>query len=236
MFSSCSNFNQPVGNLDNLIDGSSMFIGCTNFNYPVGNLYNLTNGFGMFSWCSNFNQPVGNLDNLTNGASMFSECTNFNQPITNLNNLVNGSHMFRNSKSLLTTDSGDYYFPNIVDGSWMFAQPQYVSTGFSDMGLCMPNARNVSNMFNGGSKFSSGLYSPFFCFGDFPELGTGGLKNFLPTDGGAAIYILLPPTVPLSTSNAIYNCLVNGEAFGHSGLIGGLQIWNNWTSYPDYPF
>lgn len=240
MFQGCLNWTRPdgtsplIGNLDNLVEGSGMFMG-SSFNSPLV-LNNLVNGQNMFTSCSNFNQLIGNLGNLTNGVGMFRYCNNFNQPITNLTSLVNGSGMFQGSKSLLTTDSGSYYFPNLINASYMFAQPEYVSTGFSDMVLCMPNARNVSNMFNSGSNFSSGIYSPFFCFGDFPELGTGGLKNFFPTDGVAAIYILLPPTVPLSTSNAIYNCLVNGSAFGHAGQIGGLTIWNNWTSYPDFPF
>lgn len=87
----------------NLDSTYGMFANCTNFNQPLNNLNvsGITNTRLMFTACYAFDQPLNNWDvsNVTDMQSMFSRAMSFNQPLDNwdTSSVTNMAQMFYGS-------------------------------------------------------------------------------------------------------------------------------------------
>ncbi|WP_264551941.1 BspA family leucine-rich repeat surface protein [Flavobacterium sp. N2038] len=160
MFTTCTSFNQPLGNWNTLkvTDMSSMFSGATAFNQDIG-AWNVSANItfaSMFQSATAFNNGGSNTINnwmfknsgTINMTSMFQQCASFNQPIGNWNtgNVTTMNSMFRIASSF-NQNIGAWNVSNVTDFSLMF----YIATTFNNGGS--PDINNWSLKTTGTISF-----------------------------------------------------------------------------------
>ena len=230
MFVNGYNLNQTFHLSSSITDASSMFNNCRALNSVItfdpdfnGNVNNL------FSHCHMLNQNIRIPSTLTNLVSMFYYCENLNQNIQ--------------------LPSGTMYITGMFNGCLNLNQNIYIPYGVTGLSVTFRDCRNLNQniyipetvttmaqAFNYCNKLRQNILVPsrveslYWAFANCHLLQTVSIKStsvttlqnaFRNCQNLTSIYI--NHLIPKSTSNAIYNALVNGYAYGNKSY--------HWTVY-----
>ena len=242
------NFCEPTDNF--ITNMASTFTGCEKFNQPVQIPDSVTNMSDIFSGCYNFDQNVQIPDSVTDITSAFYGSFNFNQNIrvpngvTSLYQTFGGLYVTLN----LTT------FDEIILGCPNFDQNIQIPNSVTNMlstfrcddnlnqnilipnsviklSSCFDNCYNLNQnilipnsvtLMNGVFQNCNNLNQPNMYI--FSQNVTGMRNAF---KGCHINNIHIPTSVPKSTSNFMYNCLVNGDTgitFPASNIFNDLPV------------
>ena len=191
------NFCEPTGNF--ITNMSSTFMDCKKFNQPVQIPDSVTNMGGIFSGCFNFNQNIKIPNSVTELFGPFCGCLVFNQNILIPNSVTNMMEAF--GAVTLGPSFDDISCPNLN-------QNILIPNSVTDMTSCFRYCNNLrqSDMY----IYSQNITSMAHAF-----------------QGCHVNNIHIPTSVPKSTSNFMYNCLVNGNTgitFPASNIFNDLPV------------
>lgn len=200
MFNNCRALNSNItfdpdfnGNVNNL------FSHCNSLNQNITIPSTLTNLYSMFYYCENLNQNIQLPSGTLYITGMFNGCLNLNQNIYIPYGVTGLSGTFRDCRSL----NQNIYIPESVTG--------------------MAQAFNYCNKLRQNILVPSRVESLYWAFANCHLLQTVSIKStsvttlqnaFRNCQNLTSIYI--NHLIPKSTSNAIYNALVNGYAYGNT--------------------
>ena len=210
-FAYCSNFNQIIQISNGVVNMTSTFYDCSSLNQNILIPNGVTNMSSAFSHCSNLNQNIQIPNSVTDMNRTFAYCSNFNQNILIPNSVVNMSNTFESCSSL----NQNILIPNSV----MYMSNTFYSCHSLNQNILIPNSVvNMSQAFAYCSNFNQPdiyIYSQ--------NLST--LRNAF--TGCHINNVHIPTSVPKSTSNFIYNCLVNGNtgiSFPAANIFNDLPV------------
>ena len=191
------NFCEPTGNF--ITNMSSTFMDCVKFNQPVQIPDSVTNMDGIFSGCFNFNQNIKIPNSVTRLAGPFCGCLVFNQNILIPNSVTNMMEAF--GAKTLGPDFDEISCPNLN-------QNILIPNSVTDMISCFRYCNNLNqpDMYIYSQNITRMAYAFQGCH----------INN-----------IHIPTSVPKSTSNFMYNCLVNGNTgitFPASNIFNDLPV------------
>lgn len=200
MFRSCIELNQNIEIPRNAIDCSSMFDTCHSLNQNVFIPNSVKNCSYMFWGCSDLNQNILIPNSVKNCSNMFAFCENFNQNIAIPEGVEDCSGMFGifDSESDSSFDQNILIPNTVVDCSEMFRKCEVLNQS-----ILIPNSVvNCNNMFYDCYSLNQNIYMYSENITDMQDM-----FEECPNIVGKQIHIR--SSIPLDTSNTIYNALVN---------------------------
>jgi len=221
-FSGCKNFNQPITIPDSVTSMASTFSNCNNFNQPITIPNNVIDMYYTFSDCRSFNQPITIPDNVTSMPGTFYGCRNFNQPITIGNNVTNLDSTFINcsnfNQPIIIPDNVTSMSATFGSCS-RFNQPITISDSVTNMSATLSFCYNFNQPITIGNSVTNLVGTFFNCRNlnqpiTIPDSVTNMRNMFsgCETLNSSTVPIHISSSIDIgTTSNYIYNCLVNGD-------------------------
>ena len=238
-FYRCSSLNQNILIPNSVTDMSSTFSYCNRLNQNILIPNSVTNMLSTFYYCDNLNQNILIPNSVTNMSQTFYHCDNLNQNILIPNSITKMSSTFAGCGSL----NQNILIPNSVTNmSSTFAGcgslnqniliPNSVTDMFETFGGCgslnqnilIPNSvTDIIQTFNNCISLNQNIY----LYSDKINGMMGAFNNCsLLLDK----YIHILNTIPMDTSNNIYNALVNSNTgINWTGrVVNDLQEPTTW--------
>ena len=191
------NFCEPTGNF--ITNMSSTFMDCEKFNQPVQIPDSVTDMDGIFTGCFNFNQNIKIPNSVTKLYGPFCGCLVFNQNILIPNSVTNMREAF--GAITLGPSFKEISCPNLN-------QCILIPNSVTDITSCFSNCNNLSQ--SDMYIYSQNITKMAYAF-----------------EGCHINNIHIPTSVPKSTSNFMYNSLVNGNTgitFPASNIFNDLPV------------
>ena len=242
------NFCEPTGNF--ITNMSSTFTGCAKFNQPVQIPDSVTNMSDIFSGCYNFDQNVQIPDSVTDITSAFYGSFNFNQNIRVPNGVTSLYQTFGGLYATLDPATFDeiilgcpnfdqnIQIPNSVTnmlGTFRcddnLNQNILIPNSVTELTVCFDNCYNLNQnilipssvtiMKEVFQNCNNLKQSDMYIYSQNITSMTNAFK------GCHVNNIHIPTSVPKSTSNFMYNCLVNGNTgitFPASNIFNDLPV------------
>ena len=235
-FDNCHAFNQPVQIPDSVTDMRRTFYLCRNFNQNILIPNSVTSLSGTFHACKNLNQNILIPNSATNISYIFFQCENFDQNILIPNSVTNMDASFAYSNKF----NQNILIPNSVTSlSGVFQN--CISL---DQNILIHNSvTNLRSAFAGCNNLNQNILIPNsvtylgFTFDGCNNLNQSDMYIYsqnIEIDGMRSAFngchinnIHIPTSVPKSTSNFMYNCLVNGNTgitFPASNIFNDLPV------------
>ena len=191
------NFCEPTGNF--ITNMAATFMDCEKFNQPVQIPDSVTNMDAIFSGCLNFNQNIKIPNSVTRLYGPFCGCLVFNQNILIPNSVTNMMEAF--GSITLGPNFEEVSCPNLN-------QNILIPNSVTDITSCFYYCNNLrqSDMYIYSQNITRMAYAFQGCH----------INN-----------IHIPTSVPKSTSNFMYNCLVNGNTgitFPAANIFNDLPV------------
>ena len=218
-FYNCYKLNQSISILNGVTDMSETFAYCSNLNQTILIPNSVTNMSETFSYCFNLNQNILISNSVTDMSGTFYNCYSLNQSILIPNSVTNMSSTFYNCNNL----NQNILIPNSVTG--MSSTFSYCS----NLNQNIPIPNSVTDM---GYIFAYcyNLNQDIYIYSD--KLRTDALKNaFRDCSLLKTRNIHIRSTIPMSTSNYIYNALVNNN----TGVNWTGRIYNDLPEPTTWP-
>jgi hypothetical protein len=211
-FYNCVNFNQSILIPNGVTNMSQTFYHCSNLNQSFLIPNSVTDMYRTFYDCSNLNQNILIPNSVTNMAMTFTFCANLNQNIFISNGITDMNQTFRGCSKL----NQNILIPNSVTDMY---QTFYGCTNLNQSILVPNSVTNVYGTFKDCRPFNQ----------DDVYIYSQNITNFKNTFGNVNRIgnIHLPTSVPKSTSNYMYNSLVNGltqYTFAPENIINDLPV------------
>ena len=194
-FASCTNLNQNVQISNGVIDMSRTFANCTSLNQSILIPSSVTNICSAFSNCTNLNQNIQISNGVTNMSRTFANCTSLNQNILIPSSVTNICYAFSNCTNL--------------------NQNVQISNGVTNMHSAFTNCTSL----NQNILIPSSVIDINFAFASCTNLNqniylySDKINYIRHTFKDCSLlsdkYIHIRSSIPMSTSNYIYNSLVN---------------------------
>ena len=239
-FDYCSNLNQNILIPNSVTIMSSTFSDCYNLNQNILIPNSVTNVNGTFANCSNLNQNIIIPNSVTMMGYTFFSCSSLNQNILIPNSVTNMSSTFAFCSNL----NQNILVPNsvtIMEETFAYCSnlnqniliPNSVTTMERTFAFCsnlnqnilIPNS--VTNMRYSFFNCSS-LNQNIYLYSDKIDYMQGAFKNcYLLSDK----YIHIRSSIPMRTSNRIYNSLVNN----YTGVNWSGRIVNDLPEPTTWP-
>ena len=210
-FYSCNNFNQPIQVPDSVTDMRETFRYCNNFNQNILIPNSVTNIYGIFQSCNNFNQNILIPNSVTNMQGAFAYSPKFNQNILIPNSVTSMDSVFANCFSL----NQNILIPNSVTN----IRSVFLMCNNLNQNILIPNS--VTRMGYTFDSCNSLRQSNMYIYSQNVTFMKGAFN------GCHINNIHIPTSVPKSTSNFMYNCLVNGNTgitFPASNIFNDLPV------------
>ena len=218
-FYNCYKLNQNIPILNSVTNMSETFAYCPNLNQNILIPNSVTNMSFTFSYCSNLNQNILIPNSVTNMSETFAYCFNLNQSILIPNSVTDMGRTFYNCYSL----NQGILIPNSVTN---------MGSTFSrcfNLNQNIPIPNSVIDM-SFTFSYCSNLNQDIYIYSD--KLITGGMKNaFCDCSLLKTRNIHIRSTIPMSTSNYIYNALVNNT----TGVKWTGRIYNDLPEPTTWP-
>ena len=196
MFYRCKYLNSNVEIPKDAIDCSRMFCDCFNLNQSINIPNTVENCYQMFQVCSRLDQPITVPSSAVNCAGMFSYCENLDRYITVSNGVEVCSDMFStctNLKHLTVVPSSAVNCAGMFYDCVQYNQPIAIPSNATDCYLMFAQCTNLNQDVY---IYSENITNMEGMFQDCTNM------------EGKQVHIR--SSIPLDTSNAIYNSLVNG--------------------------
>lgn len=216
-FENCHKLNQniqfrtietPWGDIQEVHSMDNCFMYCTNLDQNIQLPINCTEYYRTFMNCSKLNQNILIPLEANDVRYMFMYCTNLNQNIRIPTNSSSLDGMFWGCSKL--------NYSIIIPTNVTSMESTFMECSSFNRPVHLPaNIRYLRSAYEGCTNLRENIY----LYG-VSNLATNGLLNTFkgcPLPGEK--YIHIPKSVPLDTSNNVYNCLVNG----YTGV--------NWTGH-----
>ena len=194
-FSECTNLNQNIRIPDSVTDMSGTFSSCISLNQNIRIPDSVTDMSSTFYGCTNLNQNISIPNSVTGVHGTFSECTNLNQSIRIPDSVIDMHGTFMNCMSL----NQNILIPNsVTDMSSTFSNCDSLNQN-----ILIPNSvTDMSYTFRNCTNLNQNIY----IYSDKITSMSNAFRNCsLLSDK----YIHIRSSIPLDTSNSIYNSLVN---------------------------
>ena len=191
------NFCEPTGNF--ITNMAATFSGCKKFNQPVQIPDSVTNMDGIFTGCFNFNQNIKIPNSVTRLCAPFCGCLDFNQNILIPNSVTNMMEAF----GAITFD------------------PNFEEVSCPNLNQCIKIPNSVTDI-TSCFRYCNNLNQP-----DMYIYSQNITRMKYAFEGCHVNNIHIPTSVPKSTSNFMYNCLVNGYTgitFPASNIFNDLPV------------
>ena len=221
-FVGCSIFNQNilVPNSVNSMDWT--FACCYNFNQNILIPNSVTHLEGAFYNCTSLNQNILIPNSVISMAEAFGECTNFNQNITLPNGLDSLYAVFYNCNNL----NQNLLIPDSVTNM------RAAFSGCNNLNqniLIPPNVRSIARTFISCESLNQNIY----IYSDKLDalLFDGLLETFKDCRLLTDKYIHIRSSIPMDTSNVIYNSLVNN----YTGINWAGRVLNDLEEPTQWP-
>ena len=195
---------------------SSMFRGCFNLNSNVEIPKDAVDCTSMFGECRSLDQNILIPNGVENCSSMFSECDNLDRNIAIPNSASNCSGMFYTGFNL----KQNILIPNgVEDCSFMFQACNVLNQNIA----IPPSVTNCYNMFADCENINQNIYIYSENINDLDGM-------FLSCTNLEGKQVHIRSSIPLDTSNAIYNSLVNeSTGVNFSGnVVNDLEEPTTW--------
>ena len=208
-FGNCSNLNQNILVPNSVTNMSNTFAHCSNLNQNILIPDSVTDMSDTFTYCSKLNQNILIPNSVTNMSNTFATCYNLNQNILIPNSVTNMSNTFtycsKLNQNILIPDS-------VTNMSNTFAACSNLNQNI----LIPDSVTNMSNTFYNCYNLNQDIY----IYSD-GLLRMGGAFNSCQLLATRNIHIR--SSIPMSTSNSIYNSLVNNT----TGVNWTGRIYND---------
>ncbi len=197
MLSSCSNFNQNIGNwnVGACTNFSGLFSGCANFNNGGSNTINnwdvssALNMASMFLNCNNFDQPLGswNVSSVTDMSSMFQNADNFDQDLSSWNtaSVTTMRRMFFNRTPVYSFSIASWSIASLQNASEFINVSSAITTANYD--LLLDSTTGWASQATIQSGVSLGMSTVNYTLGGNAEAGRNiltGTYGWTIVDGG----------------------------------------------------
>ena len=196
MFYHCNYLNSNVEMPKDAIDCSRMFYDCFNLNQSINIPNTVENCTEMFHQCSRLDQPITVPSSAVDCDSMFSYCENLDRYITISNGVESCSEMFSTCgklKHLTVIPSSAVNCSSMFADCATYNQPIAIPSSVTD---CYYTFGQCTNLNQDVYIYSENITNMEGMFQDCTNM------------EGKQVHIR--SSIPLDTSNAIYNSLVNG--------------------------
>ena len=241
-FAYCNNLNQNIPIPNSVTNMSETFSYCYNLNQNILISNSVTNMARTFIYCYNLNQNILIPNSVTNMSYTFAYCYNLNQNILIPNSVTGMSGTFFLCPSL----DQNILIPNsVTDMTSTFSRcsnlnqnipiPNSVIGMSSTFSRCSSLNQNIlipNSVIDMSYTFSycSNLNQDIYIYSD--KLRTNGMKNaFRDCSLLKTRNIHIRSTIPMSTSNYIYNTLVNNN----TGVNWTGRIYNDLPEPTTWP-
>ena len=213
-FSGCKNFNQNILIPNSVTSIDNTFSRCRMLNQNIQIPNSVTRIYCTFANCNNLNQNIQIPDSVTNMTGAFGGCDNLNQNIQIPDSVTDMTDAFRACFNL----NQNILIPNSVTEIDM----TFTQCGSFNQNILIPNS--VTTMAR-AFYYCDNLNQPnMYIFSQ----NIAGMAGIVDTFKGCHINnIHIPTSVPKSTSNSMYNCLVNGATgitFPASNIFNDLPV------------
>ena len=238
----CYNLNQNIPIPNSVTNMSNTFAYCFNLNQNILIPNSVTNMISTFYNCNNLNQNILIPNSVIDMSLTFAYCYNLNQNILIPNSVTNMSDTFAFCPSLnqnilipnSVTDMGATFLicsnlnQNILIPNSVTDMISTFSRCFNlNQNILIPNS--VTDMIS-TFAYCSNLNQDIYIYSD--KLRTGAMKNaFRDCSLLATRNIHIRSTIPMSTSNYIYNALVNNN----TGVNWTGRIYNDLPEPTTWP-
>ena len=210
-------FSSPTGTIVFNSNMSSTFYNCSKLNQNILIPNSVTNMSNTFALCSNLNQNILIPNSVTDVSGTFYNCFNLNQNILIPNSVTNMNSTFFTCYNL----NQNILIPNsVTDMSYTFA----VCDNLNQNILISNSVTDMSNTF----VVCSNLNQDIYIYSD-GLLRMGGAFDSCQLLATRNIHIR--STIPMSTSNSIYNALVNNS----TGINWTGRIYNDLPEPTTWP-
>ena len=218
-FHSCFNLNQNILISNSVTNMSLTFYNCSSLNQNILISNSVTNMGLTFSYCSNLNQNILIPNSVTVMGGTFSYCSNLNQNILIPNSVTVMSDTFLVCSNL----NQNILIPNSVT----VMSDTFYSCSNLNQNILIPNSVTVMG---GTFAYCSNLNQDIYIYSD--KLRTGAMKNaFRNCSLLKTRNIHIRSSIPMSTSNYIYNALVNNN----TGINWTGRIYNDLPEPTTWP-
>ena len=234
IFEGCNNFDQNIQIPDSVTRMPYVFYRCNVLNQNIQIPDSVTDMYETFRACKKLNQNILVPDSVTNIGWTFANCDNLNQNIRLSNSAVDMSGTF----------AGCYKFdqniqiPDSVTGM----RSTFLECSRFNQNILLPNsATEITSCFRGCNNLSQNILIPNsvtrmgWAFENCNNLNQPNMYIFSQNitamtnafQGCHINNIHIPTSVPKSTSNFMYNCLVNGNTsitFPAANIFNDLPV------------
>ena len=241
-FSRCYSLNQNILIPNSVTIMSSTFYNCPNLNQNILIPNSVTNMSGTFAYCSNLDQNILIPNSVTIMSSTFYNCYNLNQNILIPNSVTDMSDTFAycsklNQNILIpnsVTSMSDTFLicPNLNQNILIPNSVTSMSSTFSrcyslNQNILIPNSVTIMRS---TFAYCSNLNQDIYIYSD--KLGAGAMNNaFRDCSLLATRNIHIRSSIPMSTSNYIYNALVNNS----TGIKWTGRVYNDLPEPTTWP-
>ena len=235
IFSDCWNLNQNILIPNNVVDMSSTFKTCIQLNQNIQIPNGVTNMVDTFRNCRNLNQNILIPNSVTNMSGTFSDCYALNQNILIPNSVTSVNSTFTRCQNL----NQNILIPNNVtdmvstfDFCTNLNQNILIPNSVTNMSGTFMNCRNLNRTIlipnsvtdmSGTFVRCENLKQDIYIYSQ----NLSSLSQAFDRSGLGGVHIHIPTSVPKSTSNFIYNCLVKGVtgvSFPAANIFNDLPV------------
>ena len=194
-FYRCTSLNQNILIPNSVTNMVSTFDGCNTLNQNIFIPNSITNMMSTFNGCNTLNQNILIPNSVTNMMSTFVGCTSLNQNILIPNSVTNMVSTFNGCNTL----NQNILIPNsITDIEKTF----YECTSLNQNILIPNSVRNMVSTFGGCTSLNQNIYV-------YSDKLKSLQRAFTSCSLLSGKYIHIRSSIPMDTSNTIYNALVN---------------------------
>ena len=238
-FSYCNNFNQNILIPNSVTNMSSTFSYCNSLNQNILIPNSVTRMVSTFSYCNNLNQNILIPNSVTDMSSTFANCSNFNQNILIPNSVTDIFQTFANCSSL----NQNILIPNSITDMIQ----TFLNCSSFNQNILIPNSvTNMYDTFSNCHSLNQNILIPnsvtelaitFYNCGNLNQniyLYSDKITSIMGAFNNCSLlsdkYIHILNTIPMDTSNSIYNALVNSfSGINWTGrVVNDLQEPTTW--------
>ena len=224
----CKNLNQNIQIPNSVIDMSFAFAGCSNLNQNILIPDSVTNMDSAFIGCVNLNQNIQIPNSVTSLGGVFNNCTHFNQNILIPNSVTSIYGLF---------GTYDDWEEASLGGAISLNQNIQIPNSVIDMGSAFAGCSNL----NQNILIPDSVTSLWATFADCVNLSqniyiySDQISTIAYAFFGCTLladkYIHIRSSIPMDTSNAIYNSLVNN----YTGINWTGRVLNDLEEPTQWP-